>query len=72
MVNYNPNGNKKNIVLIIITALFLIIGTAFIVIGCWNDMLSWFKTFGIALLVLVSPLIIWFIYKFILKKIKDM
>lgn len=73
MANYNkPNGNKKNIGVIIVTVVFAIIGMLCIIIGYGNDFLNWLKTFGIVILVLVSPVLVYVIFSFIIKKVKDM
>lgn len=73
MGNYNkPNGSKKNIGQIIIAVVFAIIGTACIIIGYRNEFLHWLKTFGIVVLVLISPIVVFVIYDLIIKKIKDM
>lgn len=72
MANYNkPNGSNKNIGAVIITIVFAIIGIACLVIGYRNEIVSWMKTFGIVILVLTSPLIVFLLYKFIMNKIKD-
>ena len=53
MASYNkPNGNKKNIGVIIVTIVFAIIGILCIIIGYGSDFLNWLKTFGIVILVL--------------------
>lgn len=73
MANYNkPNGNNKNIGVIIIMAVFAIIGVTCLIIGYKNEIVSWMKTFGIVILVLLSPAIVYLLYKFIISKIKDM
>ena len=49
MANYNlkPGGNKANIVVGIISAIFLIAGITLIVIANFTELVSWLKTFGI-------------------------
>lgn len=74
MANFNkPNeSNKKNIGMIIITLCFALAGLACIIIGFGNEMLTWLATFGIVIVVLASPLLIFFLYTILSKKIKDM
>ena len=73
MASYNrPNENKKNIGVIIVTAVFAIIGIICIIIGYGSNFLTWLKTFGVVILVLVSPVLVFVIFKIIIKKIKDM
>lgn len=72
MASYKPNGNKKSIGVIIVTIVFAIIGLAFLLIGYWNDVIPWMKTFGIVILVLVSPILIFVIFKTIIKRVKEM
>ena len=70
MANYNkPNGSNKNIGVIIIMAVFAIIGIACFIIGWRNEIVSWMKTFGIVIVVITSPLIVYLVYKFIMNKI---
>lgn len=72
MANYNkPNGNNKNIGAVILITVFAIIGIACLVIGWRNEIVSWLKTFGIVILVITSPLVVYLLYKFIMNKIKD-
>lgn len=73
MASYNkPNGNKKNIGVIIVTIVFAIIGILCIIIGYGSDFLNWLKTFGIVILVLVSPVLVYILFSFLIKKVKDM
>lgn len=72
MAKFNkPNGNKKSIGVTIVTAVFAIIGIVCIIIGYGNDFLNWLMTFGIVILVLVSPILVFVIFTMIIKKIKD-
>lgn len=73
MASYNkPNGNKKNIGIIIVTTVFAIIGLICLLIGYGDEVFTWAKTFGIVILVLVSPILVFVIFSMIIKKIKDM
>lgn len=72
MANYNkPNGSNKNIGVVILITVFAIIGIACLVIGWRNEIVSWLKTFGIVILVITSPLVVYLLYRFIMNKIKD-
>lgn len=73
MASYNkPNGSIKNTGAIIVTIVFVILGLIFLLIGYNVRVLSWMKTFGIVILVLLSPVVAFIIYKIIIKKVKDM
>ena len=73
MAKFNkPNGNKKSIGVIIVTSVFAIIGIICIIIGYRIEFLNWLKTFGIVTLIIMSPILVFVIYKIIIKKIKDM
>ena len=67
-----PAGNKKNIGIIIVTTVFAIIGLACIIIGYGSEFLNWLGTFGVVILVLVSPILVFLLYKIVIGKIKDM
>lgn len=71
MAKFNkPNGTNKSIGMLVVTLIFLILGIVCIVIGFKNDIVSWMKTFGIAVCVLASPIIIFIIFRFIMSKIE--
>ena len=73
MAKFNkPNGNKKSIGVIIVTSVFAIIGIICIIIGYRIEFLNWLKTFGIVTLIIMSPRLVFVIYKIIINKIKDM
>ena len=71
MANYNlkPGGNKANIVVGIISAIFLIAGITLIVVANFTKLVSWLKIFGITLCVMCAPLIITIIYSVLNNKI---
>lgn len=64
--------NKTNIAVIIVIIIFALIGGTLLLIGYKNEMLKWMKTFGIVLLVLTLPLVVFVIYTNVNRKIKDM
>ena len=73
MAKFNkPNGNKKSIGVIIVTTVFAIIGIICIIIGYGSEFLTWLRTFGIVILVLVSPILTFIIFHLIITKVKDM
>lgn len=73
MAKYNkPNGNNKNIGVIAVSLFFAIAGLILIIIGYQNEIVSWMKTFGIVVLVISTPIIVFVLYQIINKKIKDM
>lgn len=71
MVNYKPNS-KKSLGVILATTIMAVIGATFLIIGYHNDVLSWMKTFGIVTCILLAPLVLWVIYHYVIKKIKEM
>lgn len=54
------------------TLIFIILGIVLILLGTFNQVVSWLKTFGIAFLVCACPLVIWVIYRVVNNKIKEM
>lgn len=63
---------KKNMVMLIVTLVFAVIGITFLAIGFGDEALVWCKTFGLTILGLLSPLIVYLIFQFINKKVDDM
>lgn len=72
MGNYKLNESKKSKGVIISTLVFAILGAICLIIGYKNEIVWWLKNIGIVLLVIVTPLIIYIIYKEIISKIKEM
>lgn len=72
MANYKNGGNGTNIIVWIITGLFLIVGVTFIVISCFDDMIEWFRTFGITMLVIGAVPAAWLLYKILDNKFRNM
>lgn len=70
MGNYKESNN--NISIIKTTAVFVVLGLIFLIIGFFDGIAKWVKTCGIAFLIISVPFIIWIIYKVLMKKIKDM
>ena len=71
MAKFNkPNGKTGSITLV--SAIFLLLGIAFLVVGYNVQILSWFKTFGIVFLVVAVPVLVWILYTAINNKIKEM
>jgi membrane protein YdbS with pleckstrin-like domain len=72
MANYKNGGSKTNIWVWIVSGVFLLIGITFIVISCFDDMVEWFRTFGITLVVIAAVPTAWVIYKILDNKYKHM
>ena len=72
MESYKPGGNKTNIWVWIITAFFLIVGIAFIIIANFSNVVSWLRVFGITLIVCCAPIVAWLIYQIAKYKINKM
>ena len=70
MVKYKEA--KSKITIVGITMAFAIVAAILIVIGIGNDALSWMKTTGIVLFVISTPIILFFLYKMVMKKIREM
>lgn len=67
-----PKERKtKSIWVAVVTAVFLVAGVIFAVIGYRNEILHWMGTTGLALLALASIPILVFSYKWIQKKITN-
>lgn len=71
MASYKPN-TKKNLGIILITVIMAVIGITFLIIGYHNDVLNWMKTFGLITCILLAPLVLWILYNYVIKKIKEM
>lgn len=73
MAKYNkPSKANKSVGMIIVTLIFIIIGIVCIIIGFKNDIVSWMKTFGIVVCVMLSPIVVYLIYKLVMKKIDEL
>ena len=73
MANYNkPKTKNKNLGVIIVMSVFAVLGIACIIIGYGNEFVSWLKTFGIVIVVLALPVIVFIVYRILVKKVKEM
>lgn len=72
MANYNIKAKNKNLGLAIVMSVFAVIGLACIIIGYGSEFLSWMKTFGVVILVLSFPVVLFILYRTLVKKVKDM
>lgn len=70
MVKYKEAKTKISIALI--SAAFAILAAICIIIGYKNEVFSWLKTTGIVVLVISLPVFLYFIYTYLMKKIKEM
>lgn len=71
MASYNKmNGSKKSIGVIIVLAVFAVVGLTCILIGYFNQFLAWLAKCGTAMCVLAFPALIFMIYKLVKKKIE--
>lgn len=70
MVKYKESKSKIGV--IGITVAFAIVAAIFIIIGTGNVAFEWMKTTGIVLLVISTPIILYFIYAYVMNKIKEM
>ena len=69
MANYKPGGNKSNISILVVTGIFLLVGIVLIVWANFNSIMSWMRVSGIALLVIMAPIMASIIYKMIKDKV---
>lgn len=73
MASYNkPSTSKKSLGVIIVTTIFAIIGAVCIIIGYGSEFLTWLTTFGVVILVITFPILVFVIYHVISDKIKEM
>lgn len=70
MVKYKES--KAKISVVGITVAFAIVAAIFIIIGTGNKVFSWMKTTGIVVLVISAPIMLSFLYNYVMKKIKEM
>lgn len=70
MVKYKES--KAKIGVVGITATFAIVAAIFIIIGTGSEVFSWMKTTGIVVLVISAPIMLYFLYNYVMKKIKEM
>lgn len=72
MAKFKAKKPKRNITVLIIMLAFVLIGLTCLLIGFGSDALKWMRTFGITVLVIVSPIIAFIIYKEVQNKVKGM
>lgn len=70
MVKYKEAKAKISIALI--SAVFAVLAAICIIIGYKNEVFSWLKTTGIVVLVISLPVFLYFVYTYLMKKIKEM
>ncbi len=68
----NKSKKKPNLIVGIIMLVFAVIGIVCIIIGFGSEALVWMRTFGITILIIVSPVIAFIIFKEINAKVKGM
>lgn len=72
MDKYRKKNGKKNLIVLFIMLGFALIGLICLLIGFGSEALVWMRTFGITILILVSPIVIFISYIEINRKIKGM
>lgn len=72
MVKFKSKKKKRNLTVAIIMGVFALIGLTFLLIGFGSEALVWMRTFGITILVIVSPILVIIIFKEIIDKVKGM
>ena len=72
MVKFKSKKKKRNLTVAIIMSVFALIGLTFLLIGFGSEALVWMRTFGITILVIVSPILVIIIFKEISDKVKGM
>ena len=70
MVKYKES--KAKIGVIGVTVAFAIVAAILIIIGTGNKVFSWMKTTGIVVLAISAPIALYFLYNYVIKKIKEM
>ena len=72
MVKFKSKKKKRNLTVAIIMSVFALIGLTFLLIGFGSEALVWMRTFGITILIIVSPILAIIIFREITDKIKGM
>lgn len=72
MAKFKKKKNKANLIVLIVTLVFAVLGVTFLIIGFGDEALVWARTFGLTILGLLLPLIVYLIFQFINKKVDDM
>ena len=72
LAHSNKPTLSKNVSILIISGIFALAGTVCLIIGFFNDIVSWLKEFGLAMLVILLPIIAFIIHTIRSKKIKEM
>ena len=72
MAKFKKKKQKKNLIMLIVMLVFAVVGITCLVIGFGSDMLVWLRTFGIVILALISPILVYLIYTFVNSKVKEM
>lgn len=72
MDKFKPKKKKDISIVAALTVVFAVLGILCIVVGCYADIVSWLKKFGLGLIIICLPLLIWLIKTVIQNKIKEM
>ena len=72
MVKFKSKKKKRNLTVAIIMSVFALIGLTFLLIGFGSEALVWMRTFGITILLIVSPILVYIIFREIIDKVKGM
>lgn len=70
MAQFKNGGGKSQIVILVITILFAIVGIVLIVVANFTNVVAWLKVSGIATIVAAMPIIIMITFNIIQNKIK--
>ncbi len=70
MAQYKNGGGKSQIIILIITIIFAIVGVVLIVVANYTNVVKWLKVSGIATVVATAPIIIMIAFNIIQNKIK--
>lgn len=65
-------SNKKNLTILTITICFAIAGIVCIFVGAFQTIVSWLLSFGIVIVVLSLPVLVWVIRRILNKKVERM
>ena len=72
MGKFKKKKKRTNMIVLIVTLVFAVAGITFLAIGFGDEALVWCKTFGLTILGLLSPLIVYLVFQFINRKVDDM
>lgn len=72
MAKFRPKKQRKNLIVLITMSAFAVLGITFLIIGFGSEALVWMRTFGLVIIALVSPIIVYIVFKMLNRKVEGM